>query len=58
MTLNIMRSLPNFSKIKKRDSSIAEYDRKKLYKAIQKASKAVGKRKKELYRCWIVAQFK
>ncbi|MBT5215535.1 hypothetical protein HOM13_02245, partial [Candidatus Woesearchaeota archaeon] len=49
MTLNIMRSLPNFSKIKKRDSSIAEYDRKKLYKAIQKASKAVGKRKKELY---------
>lgn len=44
-----MHIKPNFSRIKKRDGSTADYDRRKLYKAIQKASKAVGKRKKELY---------
>ena len=43
-----MDTIPNFSKIKKRDGTIVDYDEKKLAKAIQKAARVVGKKKKEL----------
>ncbi len=43
-----MDTIPNFNRIKKRDGTIVDYDFKKLPKAILKAARAVGKRKKEL----------